>query len=127
MTKQANESCPCGGAALAECCGPLLAGEKIAETAEQLMRSRYCAYALGNEAYLKSSWHASTRPDESLVDASIKWIGLEIRSAAQEDAQATVSFVARCRVNGRGQRLEENSRFIREDGRWYYVDGDFKQ
>ena len=91
------------------------------------MRSRYSAYVLGLEPYLLATWHASTRPPVlNLADESgTKWLGLEVRHHRQPDAEhATVEFVARYRVAGRGHRLHEVSRFVRADGRWYYVDGD---
>lgn len=91
------------------------------------MRSRYTAYVNGDENYLKASWHPSTCPAEQLTDASIKWLALEVRSAQEQDDEATVEFVARCRVNGRGHRLHETSRFVREGGRWLYVDGTFEK
>lgn len=84
---------------------------------------------LALEDYLLATWHASTRPPAlNLADESgTKWLGLEVRRHQQlDDAQATVEFVARWRVAGRGQRLHEISRFVREDGRWYYVDGDIR-
>ena len=89
------------------------------------MRSRYSAYVLGLEDYLLATWHGSTRPAALNlgVEAPEKWLGLEVRAHAASDDTATVEFVARCRVGGRAQRLHEVSRFVREDGRWYYVDG----
>ena len=57
----------------------------------------------------------------------MKWLGLEVRAAAEESDSATVEFVARCRVDGRGQRMHEVSRFIKEDGQWFYVDGSFPE
>jgi len=91
------------------------------------MRSRYSAFALGLADYLLSTWHASTRPAE--LDVSTppqpKWIGLKvIATGQQDDTHGTVHFIARCRIGGRAERLEEISRFVRTDGRWYYVDGD---
>lgn len=91
------------------------------------MRSRYTAYVLGDEDYLKASWHSSTRPTEELVDASIKWLELDLRDAEEAGDEATVEFVARCRVSGRGHRLHETSRFVREAGRWFYVDGTYEK
>lgn len=91
------------------------------------MRSRYCAYVLGLESYLLATWHPSTRPEklDLAAEPAPKWLGLEVRQHRQIDAgHATVEFVARYRVGGRGQRLHENSRFLREDGHWLYVDGD---
>ncbi|PKO86235.1 MAG: hypothetical protein CVU18_16065 [Betaproteobacteria bacterium HGW-Betaproteobacteria-12] len=119
--------CPCGsGRPCAGCCGRLHAGEP-ASTAEALMRSRYSAYVLGLAPYLLATWHASTRPAVlNLADeAGTKWLGLEVKRHQQQDElHATVEFVARYRIAGRGQRLHEVSSFVREDGRWYYVDGD---
>ncbi|GAB2893629.1 hypothetical protein GCM10027046_23270 [Uliginosibacterium flavum] len=91
------------------------------------MRSRYSAFALGLGDYLRATWHASSCPTD--LDVSTppqpKWIGLKIAAVAQQDeTHATVHFIARCRVGGRAERLEENSRFVLEDGRWYYLDGD---
>ena len=92
------------------------------------MRSRYSAYVLKLSDYLLASWHASTRPAELDLSADdTKWLGLEVRAHAQQDAQhASVEFVARYRIAGRGHRLHELSRFVREDGRWYYLDGQFE-
>ena len=91
------------------------------------MRSRYSAYALKLEAYLMDTWHASTRPAAlNLAADTAKWLGLEVRKHIPESGNsATVEFVARCRIAGRAHRLHEISRFVREDGRWYYVDGEF--
>ena len=91
------------------------------------MRSRYTAYVVGNEDYLQASWHVSTRPAEQLADASVKWLALELRSAQEQGDEATVEFVARCRVSGRDHRLHETSRFVREAGQWFYLDGTFEK
>ena len=91
------------------------------------MRSRYTAYVTGNEDYLKASWHPSTCPSDQLTDASIKWLALELRAAEENGDEATVEFVARCRVSGRGHRLHETSRFVREAGQWFYLDGTFEK
>ncbi len=92
------------------------------------MRSRYSAYVLGLRDYLLATWHVSTQPAVlDLADESgSKWLGLTVkRHLVQDDNHATVEFVARYRVAGRGHRLHETSRFVREDGRWYYLDGEF--
>jgi SEC-C motif domain protein len=97
-------------------------------TAEALMRSRYAAYEAGDTEWLLASWHPSTRPATLELEPGTKWLGLEVRDHKIVDAtHAEVEFVARCRVGGgRAVRLHERSRFVREDGRWYYVDGDLK-
>ncbi|MES2898381.1 MAG: YchJ family metal-binding protein [Pseudomonadota bacterium] len=134
-------TCPCGGATLAACCGPYLAGAAVPPTAEALMRSRYTAYTLRDEAYLRASWHPSTLPSEAVLDPNerLQWLGLEVKSALRlrqrkvelpenQDADA-VEFVARYKINGRAHRLHEVSRFVREDvagvARWFYLDGSF--
>lgn len=91
------------------------------------MRSRYTAFTLRDTAYLLASWHASTRPQELTLDEQPppKWIGLDVRAHRPlADDRAEVEFLARCRFGGRAQRLHETSRFVKEDGRWYYLDGD---
>ncbi len=120
--------CPCGsGKDFSACCGPAIDGTLSPQTAEALMRSRYSAYVLENEAYLLATWHVSTRPAPPLFDTAPlpKWIGLQVRAHRQTDeAHAEVEFLARYKVGGRAHRLHETSRFVREDGRWLYLDGD---
>jgi len=89
------------------------------------MRSRYSAYVLGREDYLLATWHASTRPAALDLAAGppAKWLGLDVKARTETADTATVEFVARCRIGGRAQRLHEISRFVREDGRWYYIEG----
>lgn len=110
----------------ADCCGPLHGGV-AAPTAEALMRSRYSAYVLRLLPYLLATWHRSTRPAQLDLADDATWLGLTIRRHQQQDADhATVEFVARRRFGGGSAlRLHEISRFVREDGRWFYVDGDF--
>lgn len=126
--KQDAGACCCGsGKTYAVCCGRLHVGAENAPTAEALMRSRYSAYVLGLEPYLLATWYVSTRPEALNLagEAGTKWLGLEVkRHQRQDESHATVEFVARYRVEGRGHRLHEVSRFVREGGRWYYVDGD---
>jgi SEC-C motif-containing protein len=122
-------ACPCGsGRRYAECCGRWHAGplHLAAPTAEALMRSRYAAFVLGLSDYLLATWHPDTRPlGLEPNEPGLRWLGLEVRQCATQGAdRATVEFVARSKLAGRAQRLHETSRFVREDGRWYYLDGD---
>jgi len=117
--------CDCGsGLTYAACCGVYHSGSP-APDAERLMRSRYCAYVRAMEDYLLATWHTSTRPDalDLLKTTQPKWLGLAVSAHQQAGDQATVEFVARCKVGGRAQRMHEVSRFVREDGRWFYIDG----
>jgi len=124
-----SSSCPCGsGRQYAHCCGPAILGLAIPATAEALMRSRYTAFSLGDEAYLLKTWHPSTRPAAlSLSQQSpLKWIGLKILATHQggeHDSEGTVEFIARYKVNGKADRLHEISQFMREGDRWFYLHG----
>lgn len=92
------------------------------------MRSRYTAYTLCRDNYLRATWHPSTRPkEERIADNGVKWLGLEIKSHAEAGDEASVEFVARYRIQGRAHRLHETSRFVRENGRWLYLDGRFRE
>jgi SEC-C motif domain protein len=126
-------SCPCGGvpasASYDACCGRYHAGEQHlqAPTPEALMRSRYSAYALGLVDYVRDTWHASTRPETlARFDAADKWLGLESKDAPRAiDDEGFVEFVARSKPKGGGaaSRLHERSRFVRDGGYWFYIDG----
>lgn len=120
-------TCPCGSnKPYADCCARYVEGDEPAPTAEALMRSRYTAYTLLREDYVLATWHASTRPTSLGLaeDEPTKWLGLEVKRHEQQDADnALVEFVARYKVNGRAHRLHEVSRFVREEGQWFYVDG----
>lgn len=118
--------CPCGlKADYDDCCGRWHAGA-AAPSAEALMRSRYSAYVLALDPYLLATWHASTRPESVEFEPGLKWLGLEVRRAREDGDAATVEFVARSKLAGRAFRLHETSRFVREDGRWFYVDGEMR-
>jgi SEC-C motif-containing protein len=127
-------SCPCGrtdakhrAVAYVDCCGRFVDhfNATPAPDAEHLMRSRYSAFVLARADYLLATWHGSKRPSSLDFDVGTKWLGLEVREHKTMGADtAEVEFVARYRVAGAAVRLHECSRFVREDGRWFYVDGD---
>ena len=144
---QPNDPCPCGRLApagpggskgksatplaFARCCGRYLAAPGLeasaAPDAESLMRSRYTAFVCERADYLQATWHASTRPADLDFEPGARWLGLQVRShRAMGEDRAEVEFVARYRVGGRAVRLHETSRFVREGGRWLYVDGDIR-
>ena len=135
----AEHLCPCGrfgstgkaGKPLAygACCGRWLEPSAPSATppdAETLMRSRYSAFVLERETYLLQSWSAGHRPESIEFDPGVKWLGLDVRAhSAISDTTAEVEFVARQKsANGPAVRLRERSRFVREAGKWLYVDGD---
>ena len=124
----AAAACPCGGAPFARCCGPLLAGEP-APTAERLMRSRFSAFVLGDATYLLRSWSRETRPRVLELEEGTRWRRLQIVDAVgggAADAEGVVEFRASYRDEDGAGLLHERSRFVREDGRWVYRDGDVR-
>ncbi|MFO1371109.1 MAG: YchJ family protein [Candidatus Competibacteraceae bacterium] len=125
----AASACPCGsGKAYVACCGPYLDHAQRPATAEALMRSRYSGYVFARGDYLLRTWHESTRPEKlDLNDAGVvNWLGLKIirkEAGGPDDTRGVVEFVARYKVGGKAHRLHETSRFVREGGPWFYLDG----
>ena len=124
MTTQ--NPCPCcSGLSYGDCCAPFLHGQLNAPTAEQLMRSRYTAYTMDRQDYLLTTWHESTRPDRLELKAEpLMWLRLEIlnrEAGLVGDTEGVVEFVAHYKLNGKAHRLHEASRFVIEQGRWFYV------
>lgn len=116
-----QQLCPCGtGRAYVQCCQPFHDGAQHAPTAEALMRSRYTAFALGKADYLVRSWHPSTRPG-TVQTGGVTWVRLEVLSASGGlfETEGVVEF----RAHHEAGVMAERSRFVREDGRWYYLDG----
>nr|WP_308198739.1 YchJ family metal-binding protein [Hoyosella sp. YIM 151337] len=122
----ANKLCPCRhGEPYANCCSPIIHGAP-APTALQLMRSRYTAFAVGATDHLLSSWHPSTRPSRLELDPQQTWRRLDIVRTIKGgpfDTDGVVEFRAHYRHLGHRDSLHEVSRFVREQGRWFYVDG----
>lgn len=118
--------CPClSGLTYEACCGRLHAGAASAQTAEQLMRSRYSAFAVGDTAYLVATWHPSTRPTSLELDPDRRWYRLDILRTDRGgpfDTEGVVEFRAYHRSAGDKGSQHEVSTFVREDGHWLYVD-----
>jgi SEC-C motif-containing protein len=117
--------CPCGlDAAYADCCGSIHDGRTPAATAEQLMRSRYSAFAVRDPQYLLRSWYSATRPRELHLESDIEWTGLEILNTTAGTpfhAEGTVEFRANYIAEGEPGDQAENSHFLRENGQWVYA------
>lgn len=129
--------CPClSGETYGACCGRYHRGlaeggadAVTAPTAEALMRSRYAAFAVGDADYLLATWHPSTRPTDLDLDDDVTWRRLDVVATSAGgplDRTGVVEFVAHYRSAETRERgsLHEVSSFVREGGRWYYVDGD---
>lgn len=124
-----NPTCPCRlGEPYDLCCGRFHSGEATPPTAERLMRSRFTAFAVGDADYLVRTWHPRTRPKSVDLDPGQQWVRLDIlatdRGGLMDDA-GTVEFRAHFRHNGTRGSLHENSRFLKENGEWLYLDGTF--
>lgn len=120
--------CPCGsGRRYDACCGRLHRGEAEAVTAEELMRSRFSAFAVRDEDYLRRSWDPTTCPRRIRLDPERRWTELEIvatTGGGMLDREGTVEFRAHHEHDGLPGVLHETSRFRRDDGRWVYVTGE---
>jgi SEC-C motif domain protein len=136
----ARRPCPCralapdtepdGTLTYGACCGRWH-GDEPAPTPQALMRSRFTAYTLLREkapvgvtmhGYLLRTWHPSSSPAD-LEPALVRWTGLQVLDDAEHGDTGVVEFVAHYKNNGRADKLHEISRFIREAGHWYYIDG----
>lgn len=123
--------CPCGsGLEYSLCCQPYLSAGQHPQRPSQLMRSRYTAFVLQDADYLVSSWHESCRHPTFKSEISggfgaTQWLGLTVYEEAEgsNENEGYVSFVARFNENGKQSAIIERSRFVRENGRWYYIDG----
>ncbi|GAA1949540.1 YchJ family protein [Microbacterium deminutum] len=122
-----EQQCPCGsGERFDGCCAPLLRGDEAAPSAERLMRSRYTAFVVGDARYLRETWHPGTRPEALDLDPSLRWSGLEItdvEAGVDGDRRGAVEFRAHWRDGDATGVLAERSRFVRQSGRWWYLDG----
>jgi SEC-C motif-containing protein len=124
-----KNDCPCGsGLAFDPCCNRFLSEQETPQTPLDLMRSRYTAYTRQDDRYLRHTWYPNAQPEGSLVaDPSIKWMRLQIIRHEENGEDGLVEFIAYCKVNGRAQKMHETSRFLREGGKWYYLDGTFNE
>lgn len=127
-----TDSCPCGsGRDYAACCGPLLDHGQPAPTAEALMRSRYAAYARNQLDYLEKTQLSRKRNlgnlrKTAIWNADVTWTGLRILATSDggpKDSAGVVEFTAAYSKAGEAFELHEISRFKKQGGRWFYLDG----
>ncbi len=122
-----TSKCPCGtNKPYQQCCRELHQEIRIAQTAEELMRSRYSAYVKKLKDYLLSTWHPSQR--ESMQDLSfedgLRWLGLKVtatKAGLENDTEGEVEFTASYSYHGKNAQIKEHSKFVKEDGRWFYT------
>lgn len=129
MSEHLLSNCPCGSQKnYADCCEPLLTGQKTASTPEALMRSRYTAFTVKNVDYLFSSMtpelqeHTDREDMQDFAEEVDSWVKLEVINAPAPDADhGTVEFAAYFMYEGEQQRIHENSEFVKKDGQWFYA------
>ncbi|MAK71971.1 MAG: Zn-binding protein [Idiomarina sp.] len=122
-----NELCPCGSSkGYSTCCQPLHQNIQLAQTPEQLMRSRYSAFVLKLNQYLLKTWHPQTRPKTLNLDDQPHWVKLQILSSEKTANSGKVHFRAFYNEQGEIGFMEELSDFICENGQWFYVSGKVK-
>lgn len=88
------------------------------------MRSRYSAFVTENESYLLHTWQLTKRPQKIDFDSKTKWLGLNLKkckAGLTSDTEGWVEFVARYKIAGKAERIEELSYFMKEEGQWLYV------
>lgn len=125
--KSKTQTCPCGSNRdYAECCARFIDAGQWPLTAEQLMRSRYTAYALKKRDYILSTWHKETAPQDLDLyeDAHVKWVRLNVirvEQGGEADDTGLVEFEATLKANGRAQKMTELSEFVKQDGHWVYI------
>lgn len=123
--------CPCGSRKkYKNCCQPIHNDHSLAKTPEQLMRSRYSAYVMGLTDFIINTYipEISSTLNRSEIESGTKmdWIKLSVKSSKiTSDSEGFVHFKAFYREDGQTFALEENSRFIKIHGNWFYVDGEF--
>lgn len=126
-----SELCPCGSAVeYSACCQRYLSGAQVAPTPSQLMRSRYSAFVMKNADYLIKTWHPSCQASDYRKDiengfATTQWLGLTVFATEDgaHDGEGFVSFVARFHDHNKNGAIIERSRFLKENGQWYYIGG----
>lgn len=124
-------SCYCGNSlSFEQCCQPIIKEQQFAQTAEQLMRSRYSAYCIKDGGYIYNTYAKEKRADNSVSDIQqwadeTKWLSLQIKSSdLGNDTYDFVEFIATYKANNEIWQLHEKSRFIIENEHWRYLDGD---
>lgn len=122
--------CPCGTALpYSDCCQPVHENPRGAQSPEQLMRARYSAHVLDLVDFIVETYHPSCHAEqdrEGIADSTtLHWVKLTVTATqdGESEDQGFVSFKADYIAGNSLHSLAEQSRFCRQDGQWYYLDG----
>ncbi|MCG7495975.1 SEC-C domain-containing protein [Vibrio sp. Of7-15] len=127
------KNCPCGNQKnYSDCCEPVHISPLNAKKPEQLMRARYCAHVLGLVDFVIQTYHSSCNAEqhrEGIAESiNSEWRGLEVLSSSiRSENEGFVEFKAHFSEEGNDYVLHENSRFVREDQQWFYIDGEYPE
>lgn len=124
--------CPCcSNLNYDQCCQPFHLKTKHAQTPEQLMRSRFCAFFLKNYAYLIETHHSDFRQgltEDVLAQEPLpQWLSLEVSTSSFDGDKGKVTFQAWYQLDGDIDAIHESSEFIKQDGLWFYTQGEQKE
>lgn len=123
------QDCPCGSKkTFQECCERFISGQLFPVTPEELMRSRYTAYAVSNMDYIIRTMKPPAadhfRAENTTTDTQhYPWVKLHIIRSEHNNTDGTVEFQAYYLNANTLCVLHEISQFRRDDGIWYYIDG----
>lgn len=127
-----NIACPCGsGKMYSSCCGEFHHGNKLPETAEKLMRSRYTAFSLNNLSYIQDTMQGNaakkfSEPETNEDQSSHELLGLDVTRQyidKKNPHHAFVEFRVLHQFEKKFDVTQELSEFSRINGKWFYVDG----
>lgn len=135
MKISANTLCPCHSKKKYKKCCKIFHEGINPKTAEQLMRSRFCAYSLNNAEYIIKTTHQNNQDysldintwknDISSFCENTDFVRLEILEIIQGDDESYVTFKAILKQDNLDSSFTEKSRFLKVENKWLYVDGIF--
>jgi len=129
MNSLDKNACLCGSQQnYKNCCEPLLLGDKQAETPEQLMRSRFTAYAQKNAKYIYQTYASEKQAENPVKEikefaTSCRFISLSVIDTNNDGDRGVVEFKANYFYQNLYCELHERSQFIKEQDQWRYLDG----
>lgn len=132
-TNHPEGKCPCGsGLLFCNCCQPILSGRSEARSAEKLARARHTAHATDNAQFLMSIQEPATRDtvdwDKYQADLdTMKWLRFDILNCAIKEDMATITSSVTCKKQGSVYRYQEEGRYTREKGQWYFSEGEITE
>lgn len=123
------KNCLCGNKLTFEqCCQPIVSGEINAKNAEQLMRSRFTAYAIKDYQYILQTYASAQRTKLTVSelansDQDTLWLSLQVLTHRSQSNTAQVEFKAFYQIDSHYYVMHELSDFVLHHGKWFYSTG----